>query len=228
MEEENKAPPCLNQTIVIVLGMHRTGSSLVSSILHHAGINMGDTCQWKSYDNPAGFYEDKEFLSFNIRLLQKLNSNWYTIPRMNDVINLMYDNKIINKVDTLIKKRQHKIKWGFKDPRTVLTLPIYMHYLCNKHKNKTKLIFVYRNPVAVAKSLMIRNNFNLDFGLMLCNAYVKNMTMYMHDYEIDKLHVSYEELINKPESIKQITDFVDTKLTDKIKALVNPEYRHNF
>jgi len=57
-------------TTVIVLGMHRTRTSLVSRICVELGVNMGDDLLGTHPSQPHGHWEDKEFYQLNQRILQ--------------------------------------------------------------------------------------------------------------------------------------------------------------
>ena len=50
---------------VVVLGMHRSGTSMTSAILEKLGINMGDETLGPLETNPIGHFEDRMFLELN-------------------------------------------------------------------------------------------------------------------------------------------------------------------
>ena len=54
---------------IVVLGMHRSGTSLLSSILRRMGVNMGTNFLNEDYWNPYGYWEDKDFLWINKGIL---------------------------------------------------------------------------------------------------------------------------------------------------------------
>ena len=65
-----KASPC---TVVPILGMHRSGTSMLASILSVLGVKLGPHLLPPNLDNPLGFFEDRFFLQTNIALLKFLN-----------------------------------------------------------------------------------------------------------------------------------------------------------
>ena len=56
--------------------------------------------------------------------------------------------------------------WGFKDPRTLITLPFWLAAL-----RQPLLVATFRHPVPVARSLEARNGTSIDAGLALWSVY---------------------------------------------------------
>ena len=48
--------------------MHRSGTSLVGSLVENIGISAGDNLQQPGEDNPKGYWEDITIVSINISL----------------------------------------------------------------------------------------------------------------------------------------------------------------
>jgi hypothetical protein len=61
---------------ILVVGPHRSGSSLVAAALHSLGVNLGKQFIAPNEDNPKGFFEDEDIVRFNDRLLRSLNLSW--------------------------------------------------------------------------------------------------------------------------------------------------------
>ena len=51
--------------IILVLAMHRSGSSLVTKSLECLGVELGDRAEWYGEDNVSGFWEDLDILAIN-------------------------------------------------------------------------------------------------------------------------------------------------------------------
>ena len=60
--------------------------------------------------------------------------------------------------------------WGFKDPRTLLTLPGWLEALPH-----AQLVGSFRNPVSVARSLQTRNGFSIEKGMELWLEYNRRL-----------------------------------------------------
>jgi hypothetical protein len=55
--------------VLVVAGMHRSGTSLLASLLHRSGCRMGETLLSADANNRPGYFEDLEFLDLNRRML---------------------------------------------------------------------------------------------------------------------------------------------------------------
>jgi len=136
----------------IVLGMHRSGTSFVTQALQDAGAEM---------NGRPPYHENQDFLALNNKILTQSGANWANIPE-----NIKVNPDTAQKIKTLIAKYGKKF-WGWKDPRTSLTLPAYLPYL----KDDVYLIACFRKPKRVGKSLEVRGDMSAAAGEALANKY---------------------------------------------------------
>jgi hypothetical protein len=61
---------------VLVLGMHRAGTSLVTCGIKALGIYMGDDFVDPQFDNPRGYWEDRNVVDLNQRVLSAFGLKW--------------------------------------------------------------------------------------------------------------------------------------------------------
>jgi hypothetical protein len=125
--------------IYIVLGMHKSGTTLVSQILHHSGINMGENIDPSvSYDR-GNKYERLSTRALNLEILG-----------LEDVFTPSVDPKVPDPLPLTAQQRMRMRKiiqecnrdyrdWGFKDPRTCLVYPLWASEL-----PEHRLIAVFR------------------------------------------------------------------------------------
>jgi hypothetical protein len=151
---------------IIVLGMHRSGTSAVAGGLGAAGMFMGRGVNQKAPGNEKGLQEKWRVVILHEHLLESNGGTWYNPPPK---IKWMPLHRFLR--DRIIKGHVDKEIWGFKDPRTLLTLPGWLDALPN-----AELIGIFRNPVAVANSLNKRKTETLpsvskEKGLELWNLY---------------------------------------------------------
>jgi len=160
----------------IVLGMHRSATSLVAGGLKRMNINMGEKMLKGDVSNPFGHFEDKQFLSLNRKILQQAGGSWHDPPPEADIIEA--GKKFSTEIEGLTRKRG---LWGWKDPETTLTIRCYLPYLENPH-----YICCFREPLEVAKSLQIREGWLLDKGIELTREYNKRLLQFLEEmrYEI--------------------------------------------
>ena len=140
----------LAQSVVIMTGMHRSGTSLTASLLASAGIDFGDRLLSEDDGNPKGHFEDLDFLEFQIQVLRSQNE---TDAGWTESNKLQVQQQHWSEAKDLIAARQDKPIWGWKDPRTTLFLEFWSELIPN-----AKYIFVYRSPWEVVDSLFRRGD----------------------------------------------------------------------
>jgi hypothetical protein len=124
--------------IYVVLGMHKSGTTLVSQILHHSGISMGEIdTQW-DYDS-ANKYEDQEFLHLNMELIRALDYEVLYVPPPEDLTATTEQRERTRRL--LAERSARHADWGFKDPRTTLAYPLWAEEL-----PEHRIIAVWRPP----------------------------------------------------------------------------------
>jgi O-antigen biosynthesis protein len=139
------------QTIVIA-GMHRSGTSLVSSLLQSAGVNIGEQLLGPNTCNPHGYFEDVAFLEFHERLLRERGQTYLFFDPGFTFVPTETD---VKRAQQLISERSNRPLWGWKDPRTALFLSFWHQQL-----PEARFLFVYRHPLDVLLSLLRRGEFD--------------------------------------------------------------------
>lgn len=155
----------------IVLGMHRSTTSLLSNALHDFGVRMGTVLNGAV---PYGIWEDRDFFTLNKRILNIAGGDWDDPPSREKILYAgETQKKVIRRV--VNKNNRQGANWGWKDPRTVLTIECYMPYLVNP------IFYVcFRDPDEVAKSLNKRNGFPLEKGVKLANEYNSRLLFFLN------------------------------------------------
>jgi hypothetical protein len=134
---------------LMIAGMHRSGTSLISSVLQKAGLFIGDELMAAGEGNEKGHFENIDFYNFQVKVLESLSldtDGWdlKTIETLNEE----FDKEAMD-----IIQRNNKEEWGWKEPRTTL----FLKYWENKIPNM-KYLFVYRDPWDVVDSLYRRGS----------------------------------------------------------------------
>ena len=144
---------------VVVLGMHRSGTSCLAGLLQEAGVDFGDV-PTRSIANARGSREDGDVVRLNDDVLAYSGGSWDDPPKQlkwsMDMMSVRHE----------IVTRPRWLTWGFKDPRTLLTLPFWEEGL-----EQPRFIATVRHPFAVAKSLEKARGINYWRGLELWMAY---------------------------------------------------------
>lgn len=214
--------------LFLVTGMHRSGTSCVSNLLHRLGIDFGSDPKLSQakLDNKYGNWEAKDFVSVNDSLLIYKHSFWY------DPFNFIPPDSlsevpeyISNKTDAITRRFAGATgKVGIKDPRLSLTLPFWRQALSGYELN---LVYVFRRPELVGASLAKRNSLPFEYGLALWEYYVRTAAVGARG--INCIHLSFDRLISKPESTcrKLVNDIglevTQEKLRIAMDAAIDPK-----
>ena len=135
---------------IIILGMHRSGTSLVSSMIHTMGVPMGASLLESDDLNPHGYWEDNEIKEVNQVFLEKLGGDWNKFITHKEILVGMPS--FLNRMKAIADDRGgddlSKANWGFKDPRTCLTVWAWAKVIPN-----ARYVVVHRTKKAVLQSL---------------------------------------------------------------------------
>jgi hypothetical protein len=154
---------------VILLGMHRSGTAMIARLLDALGLFQG-----------AELQEDHEstwFLELNDLMLRRINAAWddpgpmvgflenrdaFDLTRrcLEDDISSSRSREFLGPSREFLGKKwslksggllAHDRPWGWKDPRTLFTLPLWLDLFPD-----AKLLYIVRNGADVASSLKVR------------------------------------------------------------------------
>ena len=159
-------------TVICILGMSRSGTSLTARLLNLCGVDLGPEDELLSGlpSNPDGHWENKSMMRFNEWLLRSLGGTWRNPPEPAagwELTRTLAEEREMARrfLETAFGDRE---LWGWKDPRSCLTLPFWQNLLPDM-----RYVICLRNPLDVAASLDRREGFEASesFGLWL--AYVE-------------------------------------------------------
>lgn len=143
---------------VLVIGMHRSGTSALARGVQMLGVYLGNNFLDTRPDNPTGYWEDKNIYDINERLLAAFGLRWEEVALIDDT--LWHEPQVetlrIEAVDYLRSQFVSHPLWGFKDPRTIRLLPFWQSALRRLEVDECYLV-VIRNPRSVALSLLKRH-----------------------------------------------------------------------
>ncbi len=150
-----------NKELIVVLGMHRSGTSVVTRGLQALGVDLGENLMPpREGDNERGFFEDLDIFNLNERIFATLGTTWHAVCPI-DVrafSDIRLDGFKLEAIDILNSRLKSAKVWAFKDPRTCRLLPFWQEVFAHLGLNCHYLL-VNRNPISVAKSLAARNGF---------------------------------------------------------------------
>ncbi|MFM6397676.1 sulfotransferase family protein, partial [Planktothrix sp.] len=138
------------QTVFIITGMHRSGTSLTASILQSAGVHIGRRLMESTEFNQKGYFENLDFFEFHLDAFrsQGVNIDGWTLQD-----NLEIKEEFVDRAKELIEQNALSAVWGWKEPRTTLFLEFWAKLL-----PEAKFLLIYRSPWEVADSLYRRQD----------------------------------------------------------------------
>ena len=110
----------------LILGFHRSGTSLLTNLLHSAGLFVGDDLLGANPSNRFGHYEDTDVIGIHDRILRDNAATWMLGHEM---LMVVHPNRWDEIQQFAKRRREHHDVWGFKDPRTCLFIPVWRHVL---------------------------------------------------------------------------------------------------
>ena len=146
---------------ICVLGMHRSGTSCLTGIMQGLGVELGEVFT-ENLHNRRGNRENGRIVFLNDHLLNSHGGAWN-----NPVVTPTWTAEQATERDAIIKELSSRSEhWGFKDTRTLFTLPFWLDALDNP-----KFIGTFRHPHRVALSLNKRDDSPLEYGWELWRRY---------------------------------------------------------
>lgn len=215
---------------IVVLGMHRSGTSVVAGALSKAGVFFGDTLLPAESYNSKGFFEDVDILATNEEILKTLNSSFKDLnPLPEDWYKSLSLLPLRDRLKDLIgDKFKNAAIFGFKDPRVSILLPMYLE-IFKELDLDIRFVVCERSTAEIIASLQERIGYSDEESLILYQKYKtaiedgikgQNYTrVYMSDFVDNPLRFvkNIFLVLDIPISITEeqsalITDFVDKKL----------------
>jgi hypothetical protein len=145
---------------VILIGMHRSGTSMVTRLLEQLGLFVG----WRKQPDHEALF----FLRLNQWLLSQCGAGWDHPEPIAELIAHRGARALVTDYLDLTLRSPRSISflggrypfarmphlpfaWGWKDPRSTFTLPIWLDLF-----PEAKVVHIYRHAVDVAQSLLRR------------------------------------------------------------------------
>lgn len=188
-----------HKKLIVVLGMHRSGTSAITRGLQVLGVNLGDRMMSSVEGNNAkGFWEDIDLNALNIKMLSAIDSDWHHLAAIDsiDVEFLHKQGYFLQAVELIRQKFCSTPIFGFKDPRVAKLLPfwkgVFSHCQFDVH-----YVIALRHPLSVVKSLAKRDGFEAEQSYLL---WLGHVIASLTDTAGDKrVFVDYDRLMQSPE-----------------------------
>ena len=206
--------------ILIMTGMHRSGTSLVAQYLGECGLHVGSSLTSSELETSRNYYgghhEDQEFQNLHKKILRRKRISEFQTHGFRIPIRRI-DNESRKSALKIIQSREHLDQWGWKDPRTTLFLDFWNSVLDNGN-----FLFLIRKPLSVVDSLLRRGreqrvNKKPINGLRIWKVYNEQiLDFYRRNGSSNTLISDADEFVKSPELLnKALVNKFDLNLLDK-------------
>lgn len=224
----------------VVLGMHRSGTSMLSGLLHTScGYQVGGPLIGSAFDNEKGFFERIDVVLQNDEFMKRQGVWWAA-----NVINYDWEQGLRDKESGTANFKDGKkaleflnnpknSPWLQKDPRMCITLKTWLKLV----NSEPAVVFTYRHPLEVAMSLKKREqSFTLEHGLRLWIVY--NMRAIQNSKGLCVIYSSNDAVLADPMmEIQRISDDLTEKCKlpeppnrlqkEDVDKFIDPNLQHN-
>jgi hypothetical protein len=225
----------MSSTCLIVLGMHRSGTSALAGMLGLLGVDVGSTLIPPHPDiNPKGFWENADIVTTHDSIFGVLGSSWNDERSLHDMWWQLPKLRPFQKELMHIVQRDYENSdlWMVKDPRLCRLMPLWSAIL-ERMVDNTKVILIVRNPYEVAESLMRRDGICSERAYLLWLTYMLEAEKWSRGYH--RVLISYEQLLSDwrssvdhiAEALEIPVSYGNSLVQKKIDNFLQSDLRHH-
>lgn len=208
----------MTKQAVLILGMHRSGTSWLTGSLQQAGLYLAKHHSWNPH-NRKGNRENPDVMALHEDILAANNGAWDVPPEM-----MVWNDQHKHIARQLIRENTQQQRWGFKDPRTLLMLEGWKYLL-----DDISYVGIFRHPVAVATSLFNRGGMQQQQAFALWEHY---NTILLQQYQQAAFPVlcfdwSEQSLNNALFSVYDFLKLNQPSYTPENSIFFDADLRHN-
>jgi hypothetical protein len=181
------------KSCVLVLGMHRSGTSALTGALHKSGLRVTMDILPANGANPLGYFESRSLMDVNDRILAELGGEWSAPPDLEEGFEQTRQVVRLSRLARATLEQVLPAGAVWKDPRNCLLMPIWRQMI----DQRSPALLIWREPSEVAGSLGKRSN-DLPgvVGLALWARYNRDALRGLEGRRV--LVLSYEGLLGDP------------------------------
>lgn len=209
------------QTCILVLGMHRSGTSAVTGLINIFGAALPENILGANSDNAKGHFEPQRLIEINEKILVEAGISWddwreFTYENLSPNRRFFYKSEI----SRIISEEYGNAKlFVLKDPRLCRLTDLYFDVF--KEMNiDVKIVLPLRHPLEVAASLEKRDNTAPSIGQLYWLRYVLDAELKTRGQK--RLFVNYDDII---ENAPHFRDILGKVLNLPLQKLSKSKYK---
>ncbi|ACI52657.1 conserved hypothetical protein [Gluconacetobacter diazotrophicus PA1 5] len=218
------------KTAMVVVGMHRSGTSLVSHLLARAGFDLPTSLMPPGEDNRDGFWESPIIAALNDGILKEYGAGWdrlFSSVRLKDA-GAGLDAHVGRIRETIRAQYPDARAIVLKDPRICLLMPVW-HRALVAEGYVPRYILTTRHPVEVAMSLQRRNRIMVGIGVFLWADHMVTALEFLRDKPV--FAAFFDRLLDAPDAVMariwSMFAFPPETLPADLSAVAQPSLRHH-
>lgn len=183
-----------SKTALIVLGMHRSGTSALAGVLGHLGAALPRDLMAASNRNAKGFFESNLVMNLNDRILESAGSNWWDIRRIPlDWLETQAAASFLDSAQEVLHSDfQDAPLFVLKDPRICRLMPFWKRAL-DRFGARIMVVHTHRPPLDMSASLTRWSGHETDYNLVLWLRHVLDAEADSRD--LPRVFTSYHGLL---------------------------------
>ena len=192
----------LSSRIVLVLGMHRSGTSALTGMLASSGLDVPVDLMDRPDDviNRKGYWESEGLMQLNDQLFSTLGLHWSTADQLptewaDSEAAVLWRRSLISQWQQSCRGLSHPV---IKDPR-LCVLTEGLQPLVQADAVHFTVFLPIRHPLEAARSLQTAQGTDLRRGLQLWVAHVLEAERWSRD--LPRQIIAFEDLIQQPEAV---------------------------
>lgn len=181
---------------VLVIGMHRSGTSLVSQLLSSLGLVAPESNDLLPADNTneSGHWESKRLMRFNDLILATFLGTTFAPPKLNSGWQSTFRGKALAPFARASFYKTFPAQgWVWKDPQNCITLPFWLDAL----QTKPALVFVRRSLGSIVSSVVKRDGLSEEYALAIWERYLRTFFASQSGEETI-ICIDYDQLLVNP------------------------------
>lgn len=218
-------PGAKTSKVLIVLGMHRSGTSAITRGLRVMGVELGNRLIPPiEGNNDKGFWEDIDLNAFDNEILAELGQSWFSLTPIDeaDIALLKKRGYFLRAVELLGAKIGDAEVFGFKDPRVAKLLPFWREVFAHCELDVSYVIAL-RHLLSVAQSLVKRDAMDSEQSYLLWLGHI--IPALVQSAGKPRIVTDYDQIMAAPEQeLQRVANAFGLQLSAEAMA----DYRNEF
>lgn len=217
---------------VVVLGMHRSGTSALCGALNLLGVDFGKQLMPATHANEKGHWEHEEIVPIHDDLLSSLGSYWHNPELPSDWVEREVTCAAKSALLEIVERDfAHSPLFGLKDPRMCRLMPLWLP-IFQALRVEPHFVLVLRHPWEVASSLAKRDEIESSRSYLLWLEHLVQAESATRSHK--RSFVLYEEMMGDPvATLGKLQEQLDIDLREpsqvqtSLRQFLDPSLRHH-